>query len=278
MPFDLSSPSFGIAAQAKIGIIYGQSGIGKTTFTSLFPNTLIIDIENGIPERLRQIPRFSPKSTRDVYELFDALRVQPHNYLNIAVDSITAFGDHLVTEICREQNWLMPDGRNNMGEKGYGAFGRGEKIFAERMSVFMSKVHALRDERNVGVTLIGHVRQAKINPPDGDPYTRYDLAFPQLAAEVVTQRADFVGFITYPMLILKDDKAQTGKANITGDARIYLTAKASHHAKNRMDMPESIIIPAGNPLAGYGEFARYIPYLAQYLQQSAQSPAAAMPQ
>lgn len=272
--FDLGKPSIGVQGVAPFTIIYGQNGIGKTTFACTPPNTLVADIERGIPERLRNIPRFPINGLSELRMLLDQLRTQQHSYSHIVIDSASALSVKMIDEACREQKWLLPDQRNDMGEKGFGAYGRGEKIIAEKFSLLGNDIVRLKEERNIAVTVLGHVRIVKVRPPDNEEYARYDLALPAGAIEVLTQRADIVGFMSYPIVTIKDDKNRNAVAKAIGesDARLYLRNAATHNAKNRFELPESISIPAGNPIAGFSQFAAAIPYYAPLFSQ-AQTPA-----
>lgn len=267
--FDLSKPQVGIAGVAPYAVIYGQAGIGKTTFAAMPPNTVIADVEKGIPERLRAIPRFPVNTMQELVGMLQALGQQRHTWTHLLIDSASALTANMTSDICREQKWLLPDGRNDMGERGYGAYGRGERIVGERWALIVSEIQKLKEQRNIAITLTAHVRIAKVRPPDVDEYARYDLALPAQAIEVVTQRADVVGFMSYPVVTVKDAGKQHGVAKAIGetDARLYLRSAATHHAKNRFELPENIIIPAGNPAAGFAQYARNIPFFAPLFQQ-----------
>ena len=272
--FDLSNPQTGIAGVAPYTIVYGQNGIGKTTFAAMPPNTVIADVERGIPERLRHIPRFQINSFSEQLQMLEALRTQQHPYTHVVIDSLSALNARMTDEICKEQKWTLPDGRNDMGERGYGAYGRGEKVAGEKFQMLANAAIKLKEDRNIAITMLAHVRIMKIRPPDTDEYARYDLALPAQAIEVLTQRADIVAFMSYPIVTVKDDKNRNAIAKAIGesDARIYLRSAATHNAKNRFELPESISIPAGNPIQGFSQFAAGIPYYAPLFQQQQPTP------
>lgn len=281
MAFDLSKPSLGAAGVAPYTVIYGQAGIGKTTFACMPPGTIVADIERGIPERLRNVPRFQVDSMSDLLGLIDQLTTQPHGYTHLVIDSVSALNQRLTDQVCREQKWLLPDGQLDMGEKGFGAYGRGEKIVTEKFGVLANRALLLKEKRNVAVTFLAHVRIAKVRPPDTDEYARYDLALPAGAIEILTQRADVVGFISYPIQTIKNDANRNAMAKAIGsaDAVLYLRSAATHNAKNRFELPGEITIPSGNPGQGFAEYARRIPFFAPLFQAPTQevsaTPAAA---
>jgi hypothetical protein len=267
--FDLNKPNVGAAGVAPYSIIYGQNGIGKSTFAAMPPGTLFADIERGLPEMLRSIPRFPVDTLGQLRQLLSQLREQQHPYHHIVIDSVSALNQKLVSEVCAEQKWLLPDGRNDMGEKGFGAFGRGDKVIAEKYAYINDDILKLKEQRNIAVTLLGHVRPLRVKPPDTDEYSRYDIMLPAQAIEVLTQRADIVGFMSYPVTVIKKEGQRSGPGQAIGedDARLYLTSAATHNAKNRFGMPASIIIPRGNPLHGFQQYASFIPYFAPIFAQ-----------
>lgn len=268
--FDLSKPQIGAVGVAPYTILYGQNGIGKTTFAAMPPNTLFADIEKGMPEMLRDTPRFPIENFSQLRALLQQLREQQHPYHHVVIDSVSALNQKLVTEVCIEQKWTLPDGRNDMGEKGFGAFGRGDKVIAEKYAILNDDVLKLKEQRNIAVTLLGHVRTAKVKTPDTDEYSRYDIMLPMQAIEVLTQRADIVAFMSYPVTVVKKEGQRSGPGQAIGedDARLYLTSTATHNAKNRYGMPPFITIPRGNPVAGFQQFASRIPYFAPIFAQN----------
>jgi len=185
----------------------------------------------------------------------------------------------LTDAICKEQKWLLPDGRNDMGERGYGAYGRGEKVAGEKFSLLTTEILKLKEERNIAVTVLAHVRIAKVRPPDTEEYARYDLQLPAAAIEVLTQRADIVGFMSYPITTVKDADKRNALAKAIGesDARLFLRGAPAFNAKNRFELPDSISIPAGNPVAGFSDFARRIPFYAPLFAQAPTQAVAATP-
>ncbi len=271
--FDLNNPQVGAAGVAPYTILYGQAGIGKTTFACMIPGTIVADIERGIPERLRGVPRFQINTMADTVAFIRQLRTQQHGYRHVVIDSLSALNQRIIDQVCREQKWMLPDGQLDMGEKGYGAYGRGDKIAGEKFGVLANEIVALKEERNIAVTALAHVRIAKIRPPDTDEYARYDLALPAGAIEVLTQRADVVGFLSYPIQTIKNAENRNAMAKAIGssDATLYLRSAATHNAKNRLELPSEIVIPMGDPVRGFTEYAKRIPFLAPIVQAPTQA-------
>jgi hypothetical protein len=278
--FDLSKPNLGRDADAPYTVLHGQPGIGKTTFAVAPPGTIVADIERGIPGRNKAVPRFEISAAAELIAFLTQLRTENHPYCHVVIDTASRLNINMVNDVCREQNWLLSDGRNDMGEKGFGAYGRGEKVLSERWAEITHHILQLKQERNIAITVTAHTRIAKIRPPDKEEYTKYDIQLPAGAIEVVTQSADVVGFFTYPFTVVKDEKKQQapGKAIGTDDVRLMLTNKPTHNAKNRFGMPPYITIPTGSPESGFYEYARYVPYWAQMFQQPTQQQETATPE
>lgn len=272
--FDLTKPNYGSHDAAPYTVLYGQDGVGKTTFACLAPNSVVADTERGIPGALRQVPRYPIESMADLLSMTESLRTQQHTWTHYVIDTASALNVKMTTQVCREQKWTMPDGSNDMGERGFGGYGRGEKILGERWAVIQGAIQKLKEDRNIAITMTAHVRIAKVKPPDVDEYARFDLQLPNQAIEVIAQRADIVAYMSYPIVTIKDDRKQGSLAKALGDtdARLYLKGAATHRAKNRFELPDYLTIPAGNPVAGWSQFASRIPYWAPLF---AQQPASA---
>ena len=266
MEIDLNNAPTGNPAKAPVGVIYGQAGLGKTTLVCQAPDVLVIDAERGMPPALVGVKRFEASTFNDVLALLQAVYEQDHSYKTVVIDSITKIINMLTDEICREQGWLLPNGKNDMGERGYGSYGRGDKAMAQRIAEIMNWVMAIREARNIAFILTGHVRVEKMTPPDGEQYTRYSLSAPALATEAIVQNADFVGFLSHPVTVIKDEDKKKGgavRAMSAGSRRLYLRHRPAAAAKNRFDAPEYISIPDGDALKGWNELAAYIPYYSQ---------------
>ena len=76
---------------------------------------------------------------------------------------------------------------------------------------------------------------------------------------MVVEHADVVGFMNYVTTIRKEKAGynkETAKASGAGLRTLYLTERPAFTAKNRFDMPDSVLIKRGE---GYAALAPYLP-------------------
>jgi RecA/RadA recombinase len=102
-------------------LIYGISGVGKTTWALSFPDVYLIDAEGGATqpeyrEKLRQSgglylgPEDGANSFDVVMEQIKILATEPHDRKTLVLDSVTKL---FATEIAREAERLTDSGKKN---------------------------------------------------------------------------------------------------------------------------------------------------------------------
>ena len=114
---------------------------------------------------------------------------------------------------------------------------------------------ALRDQRGMTVIMLAHEEIKSFSDPERDSYDRYRLRLHKRAAEMVVEHADVVGFMNYVTTIRKEKAGynkETAKASGAGLRTLYLTERPAFTAKNRFDMPDSMLVKRGRGLRGAG--------------------------
>lgn len=236
--------TFSVTAQDGKGqgqkiVIYGKSGIGKSTLAAMAPNTVFLDIDNGTsnlvhPETHNLIMHVAGIET--FQDLRDALS-QPDLFpvdSTIVIDTITA------VEALAERHVLdtIPkDGQTMKSIKQYG-WGDGHRHVLDTIRLLLSDLDRLvRGGRNV--ILISQLDQVTISNAEGSDYLEDGpklVHFRNCSIRTsVVEWADQVFRVGYAdMTVYKDnDKARAGK--VDGDAeRAIFTGGAQHFiAKSR---------------------------------------------
>ena len=107
--------------------------------------------------------------------------------------------------------------------------------------------------------MLAHEEIKTFSDPERDSYDRYRLRLHKRAAEMVVESADVVGFMNYVTTIRREKGGfakETAKASSAGQRMLHLTERPAFTAKNRFDMPDSILINRGE---GYAALAKYLP-------------------
>lgn len=90
-------------------MLYGQSGVGKTTFALSSPGTLLMDFDNGV-HRLENQHRTDVVQVRTFQDVLEVLQEDLSEYKTVVVDTIGKMLDYIIIHICgkkqpRIQDW-----------------------------------------------------------------------------------------------------------------------------------------------------------------------------
>ena len=99
-------------------LLYGTHGIGKSTFASCMPGSIILDLEDGLEDiECKATPRI--ESFSEVMEWIAELYSGKHDYQTIVVDTLDFLERLIWKQVCLE------GGKNVIEEFG---FGKGYKL------------------------------------------------------------------------------------------------------------------------------------------------------
>lgn len=265
MAFDLASISSASMARSPRTVIYGESGLGKTTFATGAPNPVFILSEDGLGRIT--VPHFPQISNfMDVMEAITTLYTQEHDYQSLVVDSIDWL-EPLIWDITCQNG-----GKASIEDFG---FGKGYIEALKYWRQFFDGVTALRNDRDMNIILIGHSHVVHIEDPLVQAYDSHGLKLHKRAAALVEEFADVIGFACLKTMTIEEKKAsftdkdaKRTRAKTTGERQLHVQPSPAFTAKNRYDLPSPI------PL----EWAAYAAYLnpvekTEYVQEAEQQAA-----
>lgn len=220
-------------------LLYGTHGIGKSTWASRAPNPVFIQTEDG----LRDIDTNAfplATSLADVHEALRELYQQEHDFKTVAVDTADWLEKLVWKHVCQE------GGKDSIEAFGYG---KGYVMAAEALRSLLAGFDVLREKVGMQVILLAHCKVEDFKPPDTDSYKRYTPKLHKESAAILQEWCDEVLFANYKTYTRTEGKGTNERKIGTGtDERVlYTTARPSHLAKNRLQLPEEI------PFV-YGEF------------------------
>ena len=229
-------------------LIYGVSGVGKTTCAAGSPRPSIIQTEDGLGNI--SAPTFGLlRSFDEVMEAVACLYTESHDYQTVVLDSL----DWLEPLIWQHTAQL----HNQPDIESFG-YGKGYLAALDTWRSLLDGLNALRDERGMGVILIAHAEIKRFDSPETEPYDRYQPKLHSRASALVQEHVDAVLFANYRISTLKSDVGFNKKVvrGVSGGDRLLHTAeRPAFLAKNRFGMPETL------PLA-WSELAACIPFYA----------------
>lgn len=214
--------------QPPLLVLYGEPGVGKTTFAVSAPNPFVIDFENG--SKNFDVARVHPESLDDMHEVLDFLLNEKHDYQSIVLDSADWLESSIHKKICKESGAnTISDKRNDVT-----AFGNGHIRAANEFKYVLMRLEEIRNKRNMAIIITGHSHVKRIDEPDGGAYDKYVIKLHDKAGSVLTEWATAILFAKKETKLDQNGKAHEGRRVLVADGTKAATAK------NRLELPATM--------------------------------------
>lgn len=230
-------------------VIYGTEGIGKTTFAASAPNPVFLDVEDG-RQSVGDSLGWKINSFDDAMEALGVLYTTDHEFKTVVIDSLDWLERLIWAKVCRDHNV------KSIEEIGYG---KGYVHAADYWLELIRGLDALRDEKNMLCIQLAHSIIQRFDPPDSEPYDRYQIKLHKIASAIVRENADILGFCNYQVSVVKTEVGFNNKVARgagSGIRYLFLEERPAFQAKNRYGMPEKINL---SPQNGWAELAKHLP-------------------
>lgn len=214
---------------AQIHVIFGDNGVGKTTWAASFPGVLIADLEGG--SNHLDVERISSERipTLDVFRaILKELINLKHSYKTFVIDSIESLESLISDAVCAE-------GKVKSIELYDGGYGKGYIRSREIMREIMADLQSLR---SVGITsiIVGHAQvKSKTDPATNQTWDRIVMRCNDKMASVVRDLADNVFYATVKIFTTTENRKV--KAYGDGQRIMYTQFRPGFDSKNRLDLP-----------------------------------------
>ena len=144
-------------------MVYGTPGIGKTTFASLAPSPLIVQIEDGA----NRLDCAKTELIRRWEDLTMFLQWLPssEDYKTVVIDSVDALVDLAKEYICHNKRV------ENVAEIPYG---QGFKLLNETVASVIQMLQEIKDSGK-NIIVIGHSQLEKVISPIDGEFNRYNV-------------------------------------------------------------------------------------------------------
>lgn len=227
-------------------LVYGEHGLGKTTFGCSFEKPILLRIEDGIGNL--EVPTFPhrPATYDEMVQALEALHQEDHAFQTLVVDSLDWLEDKLllpaacayqkistIEEIPYGKGWAMVD-----------------KLWME----VLDWLDALRRDRGMTIVCVAHAAIKRFDPPDGEPYDRFQIKLQKRSNAIVQEWADIVHLLklrTTKAVASKDVQQSEYKATSQGERVIISETRPAHQSKNRYDLPEVVNVGKDKTYAHY---------------------------
>ena len=223
-------------AKPSIVIIYGPSGLGKTTLAVGSKDPIVIQTEEGlgILTKNRDIPHFPLAKDYDTF----------YGYLKSLVDEKELPYSSLILD---SLDWLEPlihqktcEAHKQPSIESFG-YGRGYSESLKYWREVLDLLNRLRNEKSMRIVLIAHNQIKAFHDPSTEAYDRHELKMHKAASALVLEASDMCLFLNYKKGTVKvqGNKGLTNKTVQSG--RILVTTESpAAVAKNRYGLPEEI--------------------------------------
>ena len=228
-------------------MVYGQEGVGKSTFGASAPDPVFIQTEDGLGEiDTSKFPL--AQSVGDVIAELTALRDEEHNFRTVVIDSLDWLERLIFDEVCKEF------GVRSI-EKADGGYGKGYVDALVHWRKVLALLDDLRNKRGMMVILLAHAKVERFEDPENIAYDRYAPRLHKHAASLISEWVDAVLFASKKLRVSKDGDSRAIAAPIGADGgeRILRTnGSPACLAKNRFSLPNEIPLRWDAFLQAYG--------------------------
>lgn len=219
--------SRGKQPEAARMVVYGVEGIGKTTFASMFPKCVFLDVERGTSHL--DVPRYTVESYAEAKAITESLE-NTTEFATLVIDSADWLDQLIMRNIC------MIYKAKSIEDFGWG---KGYAMVKEVWNEYLGLLERLR-RKGLNVILISHAVVKKVEKPNNETYDHWDTNVSRQAAPILKQWADELLFMNYEIQTTSDSN---GRVMIEGRGKrvIYTNFHAAYDAKNRHNLPDKII-------------------------------------
>lgn len=236
MNYDLNTVSEEPMRRPPAIVVYGEPGIGKSTFLAGdeklgitgAPSPIILDVEKSTA--YLKVKRVFPETFVDVMGWLDSLLTGKHEYKTLGLETLDWLELLIHRQICEETKAGDILDKRNEGT----AYGRGHVAALNRFLAVRKKLEDLRNQRGMAIVITAHTLVKKIDDPVDGGFDRHVLKVHEKICGACVEWADAV-------LFAKKEVIQTQNGIKEGDKRYLLTSGSlAATGKNRLHLPPKI--------------------------------------
>lgn len=226
-------------------LLYGQHGIGKSTWAAQAPRPLFLNIEDGLSDiACDKTEKLSDLSS--VTSAIGWLLNNDHGYQSVVIDTADWLEKLIFAAVASDA------GKPNIAEIG---FGKGYVAGEGKLEYLLTGLDKLSMRRNMLVIVLAHARIVRFENPETAAYDRYELDLHKSLSGKIQEWCDEVFFASFRVFTRKEDLG-FGRERTTAiggtDRYIRTTETAVASAKNRLGLPTELPMD-------FAAYAHYFP-------------------
>jgi hypothetical protein len=213
-------------------MLYGQHGVGKSTWANEAPSPFFLNVEDGLNDiDCASTPKLN--SYADIVSAISWLANNPHEFKTIVLDSFDWAEQFILHEVAVAAN-----------KAAYSLikFGEGTGPAVKKTMFLLDGFGALQ-KRGMGIILLAHARVVRHENPETSAYDRYEPDLLKAISSTVQEWCDEVLFASFKVFTKVED-AGFGRERaiaIGGKERFIRTSEsATAIAKNRLRLPDEL--------------------------------------
>jgi len=223
-------------AKPSIVIIYGPSGLGKTTLAVGSKNPIVLQTEEGlgILTKKRDIPHFKLAKDYDtvIRYLKYLVEAEKFDYNTLVIDSLDWLEPLIHAKTCEAHK------QPSIESFGYG---RGYSEALKYWREVLDLVNTLRNEKKMRIVMIAHNQIKAFHDPSTEAYDRHELKMHKAASALVLEASDMCLFLNYKKGTVKVQGSKGLTSKTVQSGRVLVTTESpAAVAKNRYGLPEEI--------------------------------------
>lgn len=231
MAFDLNSIVGVRSNKPPLVVIYGEHGVGKTSWACSAPSAIVVRTEEGTGQIPGDAQTFDEICTKHehVIAALDSLSTGDHPFRTVVIDSIDWCEALIDAKVMADYSEK---------ERSYG---KEYALAADLMRDILSRLTRLRNERGMCVILTGHEQIKRFDDPCGDSYDRHQMKLGKKTGALVQEWADVIGFATHKVIVKKEDVGfKTKKIGASAGRVVRFQWSPAYDAKCRYRIPEEL--------------------------------------
>jgi hypothetical protein len=215
-------------------MLYGQAGIGKTTFACRAPKPLVINLENGLKGiDLKTLGAFSTNQLTtyaDVLTVFEK-SLKSDRFGTLIVDTATRLQDLIIKHICEADN------KKSLADFAYGS---GYARFAAEAQLLCQWLDSLK-AAGKNVILVAHEAIETFADPESDAYDRFNCSLDKRIGEKIRAAVDHIWYM-HNEKTLRESSSGRNQARLRGRTLVQTKASGGVVAKTRGNYEQFIEI------------------------------------
>lgn len=243
MPLKISS---GVQIKAPFIVLYGDHGLGKTSWAASAPKPVFIRTEDGMG--MLDAARFDDVCTS--YEMFieqlKSLSKEEHDFQTLVVDSLDHLEPHVWAKTVAAENNAKIKKIDDFG------YGKGYLAALDYWRQIIDGLQYLRVVKKMTIILLAHCNAKEFHDPNSDSYGRWQIKLHKTAAALLQESVETILFLSAKIYTEKDKDSERVRGIGSGERVIYTAAgRPTYVAKNRYSLPEELPFAPGQGWATF---------------------------